>query len=101
MDLLDFNGDIDEYLALIDKNFKAMQERDKEAKEKGTLIGRYISEPFADGSAYYEIIKVNKKTVKIRVIKEIGDDWVIPYWGEEASIDIEYAKNSVEGRDAW
>lgn len=88
------------FLETIKKNWAKLQECDKTAKEKGELVGRYIDEPFADGKAIYQIIKENKKTVRIRVCTGLGDDWVIPYWGEETTIDKEYAVKKVAQRDA-
>lgn len=84
---------------IMDENFKRLQEIDAKAAAEGTLLHRYISEPFADGRAFYQIVRVNKKTVRIRVCSGLGDDWVIPYWGPEATIDIEYAEQKVRGRD--
>lgn len=91
--------DTNAWINMIEENQKLMKEKDKEAKEKGVLQGRYINEQYADGYAYYEIIRENKKTVRIRVIKNIGDDWVIPYWGEEATIDKEHALRNIGWRD--
>jgi hypothetical protein len=87
------------WLNMIEGNRKLMEQKDMEAKEKGVLKGRYINEQYADGYAFYEIIRENKKTVRIRVIKNIGDDWVIPYWGEEATIDKEHALKNIGWRD--
>lgn len=89
-----------DFVEAINKNWERLQQCDKEAKEKGELAGRYIDEPFADGKAIYQIIRVNKKTVRIRVCTGLGDDWIIPYWGEETSIDKTYALNKVAQRDA-
>jgi len=71
-------------------NHKLLQDIDKEAKKSNKILGRYITEPFADGNAFYQIIKVNKRTCKIRVCTGLGDDWVIPYWGREAIVDKKY-----------
>lgn len=90
---------IEDLLKRWETNREKMQQKDKEAKEKGVLKGRYIREPYADGYAFYEIIRENKNTVRIRVVKGIGDDWVIPYWGEETSIDKEYALQNLAQRD--
>lgn len=61
--------------------------------------GRYLNFPCADGYAYYEIIRKNKKTVRIRVITEIGDNWVVPYIGEENAVDQELALSNIGLRD--
>jgi uncharacterized protein YutD len=65
----------------IKKNIAKLEENDRKAAEKGSLIGRYIQESYADGYAYYVITKVKKNTVTIKSVKGIGDDWEIPYWG--------------------
>src|SRR5271157_5503662 len=67
-------------------NFRALQDKDAAAKKAGTIVGRFISEPFADGHAYYAIVKEKKTTVDIRVVTGIGDDWRIPYWGDKATV---------------
>ena len=89
--------------ALIKKwedNMKKVDETDKKAKAEGKLVGRYICEPYADGSAIYKIVRENKNTVRIKVVTDIGDDWIIPYWGKEATIDKSYALMNINRRDA-
>jgi hypothetical protein len=86
-------------LDLHEANFKAMQECDEKAKSEGVLLGRYLAESYADGHAYYKIVKVNKATVRIQVVRGIGDDWFLPCWGEETNIPLSYAKASIERRD--
>lgn len=71
------------------------------SRSEGELVGRFISEPFADGKAYYKIVKENKNTVRIKVCRGLGDDnWVIPYWGEETSIKKDFALQKLRQRDA-
>jgi hypothetical protein len=94
------NQDTKNWIANMDKNFNAMVAEDKDAKKKKQLVGRYISQPFADGRAYYKIIKENKKTVRMEVVTDIGDDWVLPYWGETPTIDKQFAIDTIEGREA-
>jgi hypothetical protein len=81
-------------------NWDDLDKEDAKAKKKGVLKGRYITEPYADGQAVYKIVKVNKKTVKIEVVVGIGDDWAIPYWGAETSIERDYAEKKIAQRDA-
>lgn len=81
------------------KNTQQLEECDQKAKKEGILVGRYISEPYADGQAVYQIIRENKKTVRIKVCTGIGDDWILPYWGEEATIDKNYVIKKLEFRD--
>lgn len=80
-------------------NMRKVKEADKKAKEKCKLVGRYIDKPYADGAAIYKIIRENKNTVRIKVVVDIGDDWVIPYWSREATIDKSYALSKLAFRD--
>ena len=78
-----------------------IKQGDKEAREKGEILHRYITEPYADGKAIYQIIKVNKKTVRIKVCLGIGDEWVLPMFGEECLVDRNYIEESLKRRDFW
>lgn len=90
---------ISDFCQRVDANCKKIEEIDLEAKNKGTILHRFIYEPIADGYAVYQIVKENKKTVRIRVCNGIGDDWQVPYWGEEATITKTYAEGSLNRRD--
>lgn len=87
------------WLAEMDAKWENLRSGDAEAKKSGRLVGRYIAEPFADGKAIYVIVKESKTRVRIRVVTGIGDDWRIPYWGDEASIDKGYALHNIAWRD--
>jgi len=82
-----------------DERLKLLEYQDQLMKTHGQLAGRYIQEQYADGHAIYTITRVWKKKVKIEVVTGIGDDWVIPYWGEKTTIDREYAEQSIARRD--
>lgn len=81
------------------KNFQKLEKQDKEARDKGILVGRFIQESIADGYAYYQIVKENKATVKIQVVTDIGDDWSVPYWGKSTTIPKSYALKSLFLKD--
>lgn len=81
------------------KNIEALVREDKIAKEKGVLVGRYIKEQYADGYALYKITKETKYKVTIEVVKNVGDDWEIPYWGEKSIISKKYALDNILRRD--
>lgn len=85
----------------IRENQRIMIERDKAAKANGELKGRYVREPIADGYAYYEITKVTKTKVKIKLVTGIGDDYRVNYWGNEATIERAYAESNIKDRDFW
>ena len=89
----------DEADRAIKLNQASLEVIDRTSKNNHKLLYRYISHPFADGYAYYQIIKENKITVKIRVCKGMGDDWVLPVWGEESTISKILAEQMIERRD--
>ena len=76
-----------------EKNWATLIQQDKEARANRILVGRYIEEGIADGSAVYVITKENKTTVRINHVTGLGDDYMIPYWGHEASIKKNYVIN--------
>lgn len=81
------------------RNTKRLLDCDLHAKALCQLVGRLIYHPIRDGNAVYQIIKENKRSVIIRVCTGIGDDWVIPAWGEEARIDKEKARDMIASRE--
>lgn len=95
------DGNIDELMDCIRVNEQHMNEIEKAAIEEGGLLHRFIYEPVADGKAIYQIVRVNKRTVNIRLCSLDGKyaDYVIPYWGESASIDKAYAEASIQRQD--
>lgn len=96
---IDWSGDWETNDALMKENQKQLDQIDSEAKANGELLWRYIQEPCADGYAVYQIVKVNKKTVRIRNCTGLGDDWVIPYWGGETTIGRDYAELKTKRKD--
>ena len=91
--------DTNTILKMWKNNIKKLEQADKQAKEQGKLVGRFIDEPCGDGAAVYKIIRENKHTVRLRVVVNIGDDYIIPYWGEEATLDKSYVLAKLDRRD--
>ena len=83
-------------------NEKRIDDIEKKAIESGEMLYRFITEPVADGKAVYQIVKVNKTTVKIKLcqIDPLYCDYVVPYWGTEATIKKDYAEQSIRAQDA-
>lgn len=90
---------IDIALKAIDENYEQLKKIDKMAKSKGELLGRYVDVPVADGKAIYQIMRVNKNTVRLKALGGFGDDYILDYWGIEASVDKEYVISLVRNRD--
>ena len=82
------------------KKFDAMLEADTKAKEAGTLIGRYINEPVADGYAYYVVAKVKgaKCTLKHVDIYDAYKILFVEYLGRV--VPKRYVTTNIEQRDA-
>ena len=55
------------------------------ARKRNQLVGRIIEHPYADGAAVYQIIGETTASVKIKNLP-VGDAWVLPAWGESATI---------------
>lgn len=96
---IDFSKGVDEWSKQIDENWKTLMKADKQARDNGQLIGRYIDHPYADSKAIYIIVKENKTTVRIQVATGLGDDWVLPAWGAESTIPKDVALQFVNSRD--
>lgn len=77
------------------QNFVKMEEGNQKALEAGQLVGRIVKENIADGYAYYRVIKENKKTVRLQSVKGIGDDYQVPYWGDEATVEKKYVVSTL------
>jgi hypothetical protein len=69
-----------------DANLAALKECDRLARVAERLVGRMIQHPYADSYAYYQVIKETKRTATIRVCRGLGDDWVLPAWGEQITL---------------
>ena len=83
-----------------DKNWSELKRIDEEAKKKGNILHRFIREPVADGYAIYQIVKRNKKSVRIKHCTGYSD-YKVSCWGDGAIIDSSYAEKSVRGRDRF
>ena len=90
---------VSEWTKSFDDNWNKLVAQDKEAKEKGEMLGRYITHPYADGCATYLITKINQKSVVIEVCVGLGDDWVLPAWGVKTSIPKKLAFSFLDRRD--
>jgi len=87
------------FLEDYDRNWNNLKEQDKQAKESGVIVGRYIQHQYADGHAIYTIVKENKNSVRIEHCALGGDDWVLPAWGYKATIDKNLALTNLNQRD--
>lgn len=90
---------VEKMLKAQDEKMELVTARDRTARLKNQILHRYIRIPVADGFALYEIVRVNRMSVRIRVITGIGDDWRVSYFGDEATVDKQYAIENIQFRD--
>ena len=84
-------------------NFAHLKEIEEKAIASGGLLYRFLYESVADGKAIYQIAEVYKRTVRVRLCSMDGcyNDYVVPQWGEEATVPITYATSGVEWQNMW
>jgi hypothetical protein len=84
-----------------DHNLNVLEGIDKEQKAKGEILWRYFRRNVADGYAYYQIIKVTKKTATIKVCRGIClDEWTDNMLGEENTLPLKMIEELMYSRDA-
>ena len=81
------------------KNWDHLTRIDKAAKKKGEILYRYITHQVGDGQAVYQIVYLTQRTARIRHVRGIGDDWMLPAWGHECSIPLRLVRQFIERRD--
>lgn len=84
-------------------NTEHLEEIEKKAIAAGGILYRFLYESVADGKAVYQVIKVNKTTARVRlcVVDGCFADYVVPQWGNEATVSLDYVKKGIEWQDAW
>jgi len=84
-----------------DNNLNVLEGIDREQKAKGEILWRYFRRNVADGYAYYQIIKVTKKTAVVKICRGIClDEWTDNLLGEECSLPIQKVQELMYNRDA-
>ena len=87
-------------MKLWDDNWKLLMEIDKNQKEKGELLWRYIDFGVADGKAIYQITKVNKNTCVVELCLDFPDGYSYEMLGAgPTSVDRAFVEKKVKGRD--
>lgn len=71
----------------MDLNQATIQGWEDAAKSTRAWVGRTLTDGVGDGNAVYVVVKENKKSVRVKVCRGIGDDWVSRHFGEESSVD--------------
>ena len=82
-------------------NTELIEKIEDAAKKSGSILYRFLYESVADGKAIYQIIKVNKKTARVRICSIDGCfyDYVVPQWGAEATVSLDYVQKQINWQD--
>jgi hypothetical protein len=81
-------------------NLNVLEGIDREQKAKGEILWRYFKRQIADGYAFYQIIKVTKKTAVVKICRGIClDEWTDNLLGEECSLPIQKVQELMYNRD--
>lgn len=92
---------MNDFVAEMNRQWDEIVAKDAAARDAGTLIGRYYSEPVADGSALYEVVKVTKKTIRLRHIN-YGDGYQIRLIEQMGcKLPREIVEQNINQRDKW
>lgn len=83
-----------------EKHFKAAIEKSI-ALGTDLVVGKIFSIGVADGYAYYEVVRVNKKTVRIKWRKDLClDEYCYYGWGGGGTFDKELIEHKVVCQDS-
>ena len=70
---------LDDHMEFHDRVFAWLSEHDRRAQKTGTIVGRYLRFPVADGAAYYQVQGIIKGTnppvVSVEWIPCMPDNW--------------------------
>ncbi len=82
----DGRTDFDLMQMAYDRNYATIEGWEQAAKSTRAWVGRTLADGVGDGSAIYVVVKENKKTVRVKVCRGLGDDWVSRHFGEESTV---------------
>jgi hypothetical protein len=95
----DFSN-IDMVIKNSDLNLKHLKQIDAEQEKKGEkLLYRYFAVPVADGNVFYQVTKVGKRNVTVKLCPGICiDEYVDSIIGVESKLPIENVERLITSR---
>lgn len=82
-------------------NYDALKIIDREQRDKGELLWRYFRRNVADGYAYYQVVRVTKKSAIVEVCRGIClDEWTDNMLGEVCELPIKIVKDLIQQKDS-
>ena len=81
-------------------NFDVLEGIDKEQKDKGEYLWRTFRRNVADGYAYYQIVKITKKSAKVEVCRGVClDEWTDNLLGYECELPLKIVTDMIDSKD--
>ena len=82
-------------------NYDVLKKIDREQRDKGELLWRYFRRNVADGYAYYQVVKVTKKSAIVEVCRGIClDEWTDNMLGDSSQLPIKIVDDLIKQKDA-
>lgn len=83
-----------------DRNYDVLKTIDREQRNRGELLWRYFRRNVADGYAYYQVVRVTKKSAIVEVCRGIClDEWTDNMLGEVCELPIKIVRDLIEQKD--
>jgi hypothetical protein len=78
-----------------DRNMQELKALDAIAKDDNTLLGRVVRMPAGGDWSFYQVIKINKRTVTLKHCAGTGFDAMVLHWGPLAVVDRGYVEREL------
>jgi hypothetical protein len=82
-------------------NYDVLEGIDKAQRDKGELLWRNFRRNVADGYAYYQVVRVTKKSAIVEVCRGVClDEWTDNMLGYECELPIKIVQDLIHQKDA-
>ena len=81
-----------------DDEIRAVESVDRDARVRGELLGRHITQSVADGQSYYIVTETRGSQVRLQHLPVI-DGYRVVAWGSQAWVEREYVEDQLKWRD--
>lgn len=92
---------LDRAMKMEDENIAQMEKINVECRAAGSLQFRCFQLQVADGYAYYQVMEVGSRTVKVRHIPGIGDNYKDEMLGDGGTFPLVPIRRLIQAEDAF
>ncbi len=92
---------LDRVMKMEDENIAHMEKINDECRKAGSLKFRCFQLQVADGYAYYQVMEVGSRTVKVRHISGIGDNYKDDILGDGGTFPLIPIRKLIEAEDKF